>query len=161
MVLLALAAACQGSPPVRPATASCQHGDAAALLQALEPGALYQALRAAGPPPRCQASGDADTTVLVLQFGAAGGLRARRTAAIEATEWEAQFTAAPAPAQAQLLLRRTEQDALGPSGCGINWARPAASSVGGWVWQGSACQCRAEMQPGPAGSLVLRWRSAC
>ncbi|MDQ6685917.1 MAG: hypothetical protein M3Z16_12420, partial [Pseudomonadota bacterium] len=137
-----------------------------AVLQAARRSPLLGAVARSGLAS-CRVVLDGSAVEVTYRARDGSRFRFRRDSAIEGSEFEVRFAGAPT-VDVRQLLRRSEIDAFGPGGCGIDWAQAgeAASAAAGkakaTVYRGQACNCQGRAERAASGALRrLVFSSAC
>ena len=110
---------------------------------------------------------DADSETLVISFPNGGALTVFLSEVIETELQHLLLGQTPKPLtwpEAIDVLRETETETTGGSGCGIDWSRSLGQSVpttGEVELDGTVCNCKAHLQTKDGTVIGLGFSTAC
>jgi hypothetical protein len=118
-----------------------------------------------GKPISCSAQFSSGNIAISYEFRDHAALISRVNPALELTEERLNFRVSKS--RAVSLMKKSEKDLYGPSGCGISWNRPVeepSAEQRGWreiVYRSNACNCQAREIYDDHAIIALVLKSAC
>jgi hypothetical protein len=123
-------------------------------------------VRRTGQPSSCRVEVNGSNLTLIYIFRRKARLEARANVSIEYFQQRMQLQDLD-EAQAMELLKKSERDAFGAQGCGINWQQPSEESPGPEpgtrevVYRGDNCNCQGRLVYRGNALVALVSSSAC